>query len=362
MLVACDLLLGELHKYLEVYLIDTKANWLRLRFAHVYKTSFENDKLQELQKWCNDIVAKYPSKVFESEGFTTFPEKSLVSILERDDLQMEEGRIWDHVIKWGIAQIPNLPSETKDWSRENCSTLKNTLQNCLPLIRYFQMSNEDIIDKVKPYKKILDKQLWEDILRKFLTPNRPITTTILPPRSPFSAVITKTQAAEISSWIDKKADPYTDVNNPYEFRLLLSGTRDGFTTDSFWNLCDKQEKLIIVMKVKDTDEIIGGYNPIGWDKSVNNWTNCDDTFIFSLKNGTIDESILSRIKDPQYAVGSYSDCGAQLGRGSDLFTGNNFDKEKKCYCNQTSYEKPIRNTRDWFSVSEYEVFQIYEKA
>ncbi|RIB29205.1 hypothetical protein C2G38_2057241, partial [Gigaspora rosea] len=182
---------------------------------------------------------------------------------------MEEVKIWNNVIKWGIAQNPGLPSDSKNWTHENFLTLKATLQHCLPHIRYFQMSSDDVIDNVQPYQQILDKNLWDDVTRKFISPNRQVSSIILPPRkilrptlSTRSAVINEAHAAEIASWVDKKETTYSLTNNPYEFKLLLRGTRDGFTKDSFWNLCDKQTHLVVVMKVKGTDEILGGYNPV----------------------------------------------------------------------------------------------------
>ncbi|RIB30403.1 BTB/POZ domain-containing protein, partial [Gigaspora rosea] len=140
MLIASELLLEELVKYLETHLIEEKAHWLRLQFSRIYHKSFQNDKLQKLQEWCNNIAAKYPDKVFESSDFTILQENALISLISRDDLQMKEVKIWNHVIKWGIAQNPGLPSDFKTWSLENFLTLKTTLQNFLHLIRYFQMS------------------------------------------------------------------------------------------------------------------------------------------------------------------------------------------------------------------------------
>ena len=140
---------------------------------------------------------------------------------------MDEGKIWDHVIRWGIAQSTDLPTDTKSWSHENFLTLKNILRNCLPLIRYFQISNNDIFDKVRPYKNILEENLWDDILQKLIVPDRQILSTILPPRKiltptlpsrvtePFpSTVINEAHAAEIASWIDKKTESYSVTNNP----------------------------------------------------------------------------------------------------------------------------------------------------
>ncbi|RIB12957.1 hypothetical protein C2G38_2041393 [Gigaspora rosea] len=297
MLLACEFFIKELAKYIEAYLIETKAHWLRLHFAHVYQESFKSNILQELQKWSNDIVVKYPNKIFDSEDFTLLHENALVSLVGRDDLQMEEIMIWNYIIKWGIAQNPDLPTDSKDWTNENFLSLKTTLQNCLPLIRYFQISGDDIYDHVHPYKKILEKTLWKDVKMRLISPNKPVSSKILPSRiiltkklptrttEPFSTVINEIHAAEIASWIDKRADKYSTENNPYEFKLLLRGSKDGFTRETFWNLCDKQTNVIVVMKVKGTDEILGGYNPIGWEKpnlgTTLKW--CNDSFIFSLK-------------------------------------------------------------------------------
>ncbi|RIB03420.1 hypothetical protein C2G38_2225081 [Gigaspora rosea] len=99
MLIAYELLFDELAKHLETHLIEAEAHWLRLNFTHIYKRIFKNNKLQGLQKFCNDIIVKYPGKIFESEDFVSLQENALVSIISRDDLQMEEVKIWNYVIK-----------------------------------------------------------------------------------------------------------------------------------------------------------------------------------------------------------------------------------------------------------------------
>ncbi|RIB17312.1 hypothetical protein C2G38_2187687 [Gigaspora rosea] len=65
------------------------------------------------------------------------------------------------------------------WLRLNFN--QNTLQNCLPHIRYFQMFGNDIINNVQPYHRIFEKNLWKVIMNKYLT-NEPICFTVLPPR------------------------------------------------------------------------------------------------------------------------------------------------------------------------------------
>ncbi|RIB18184.1 hypothetical protein C2G38_2142246, partial [Gigaspora rosea] len=126
MLIACEILFDELAKYLETHLIETKAHWLRLNFTRIYQKIFQNNELQKLQKWCNDIVAKYPDKIFESENFSSLQKNALVSLISRDDLQMEEIKIRNRVIEWGIAQNPDLPTNPENWSHKNFLSLKTT--------------------------------------------------------------------------------------------------------------------------------------------------------------------------------------------------------------------------------------------
>ena len=178
-----------------------------------------------MEKFYNNIIVKYPNLIFESEDFKSIQETSLISILQRDDLKVEEIKIWDYVIKWGIAQNPALPADSKGWSNENFEALKITLQQCLPLIRYFHIPGEDIWKNVKPYKKILEEQLWDDLTQYFIFPNQPVKSLVLPARivstpelpSRFLTLINKAHIAELSSRIDRISYTYSLADIPYEF-------------------------------------------------------------------------------------------------------------------------------------------------
>ncbi|RIB29195.1 hypothetical protein C2G38_2239035 [Gigaspora rosea] len=174
--------LEELIKHVQSFLLENNASWLRLNFSRVYQTSFNDNNLKDLQQFCANVIAKHPNIIFDSDEFLSLPENILIFILKLDNLQMDEGKIWDYTIKWGIAQNTSLPPNLDRWSDEHFSALKRSLQDCLPLIRYFQIPGEDIFNKVKPYQKILDPNLWDDIMLKFMAPNSPITSRVLPPR------------------------------------------------------------------------------------------------------------------------------------------------------------------------------------
>ncbi|RHZ75118.1 hypothetical protein Glove_217g44 [Diversispora epigaea] len=375
MVAANELEFEELSEKLENHLIESKSSWLRTHFAFVYHSIFKNNKFQNLEKFCNDVIVKHPSIIFESAEFTSLHEFALVSILKRDDLQLKESEIWDYLIKWGTAQNPTLPKKLENWSDENFNTLKTTLQHCLPFIRYFHISNSDVMYKIKPYKKILDKQIWFDLKLHLILPDQPVESIILPPRlvlkqelparvnKLFSTIINEEHVSMISSWIDYR---FSLTNIPYEFQLILRGSKDGFAPRTFWDICDGHDNTVVVTKVKETDEILGGFNPLAWDKTHTGWVKTNKSFIFSFKDGNLQNSILSRVKNENDALW-YS---LNKDRYGPRFGNNEFmmrsdvsdftqDKLSRCKTNH-KYENSIR-TLDKFSVIDYEVFKVVKK-
>ncbi|RHZ60549.1 hypothetical protein Glove_352g30 [Diversispora epigaea] len=384
MVIADEFEIEELTKKLENHLIETQSSWLKSHFSLVYRSIFSGNNFIDLEKFCNDIVAKYPNLIFDAEDFTSLQESALVSLLKRDDLQLEEMILWEYIIKWGIAQNPILPVDLKEWNKENFTTLKTTLQQCLPLIRYFHIPGTDVLKKIKPYKKILDKQLWEDLNQYLIDPDLPVKSIILPPRTilvqelparttkPLSAIITYEHVAEISSWIDRKSSTYSLTNTPYEFQLILRGSVNGFAPQTFWDTCHGHASTVVIIKVKGTEEILGGYNPLIWNGNVNinKYENTNDSFIFSLKNGNIQNSILSRVKIPTNAILNISKStqylnGPYFGHGLYMLSlSSNFTLDNYCASNNNSghYEKPIRTITDKFSIVDYEVFKVIKKT
>src|ERR1700722_987342 len=154
-------------------------------------------------------MAKSPEKIFESFDFTSLTEKSLVSLIKRDDLQMKETEIWEHVLEWGLKKNPTLISDPITWIDDDFKMMENTLQHCLPLIRFFSLSSEDFFHKVRPYKKLLNCQLYEELLESYLDSNSKPNDNILLPRYRKidgiidSKIININIVSLISRWIDK---------------------------------------------------------------------------------------------------------------------------------------------------------------
>ncbi|PKC73772.1 hypothetical protein RhiirA1_450750 [Rhizophagus irregularis] len=182
-----------------------------------------------------------------------------------------------------------------------------------------------------------------------------------------SNIITPQQADLISKWIDR-IDISNNQNSTYEFKLILRGTRDGFSTNKFHEICDDQPRTVTIMKVKDTNEILGGYNPIKWDPDEDDddyyyYDDDDDddediknNFIFSFKCDKNNINyILSRVIDKKCPTLNTPSTAAYFCEDLVMWGKDFYDQS---YCKQTSYEKPIRETEKEFSIEEYEVFEI----
>src|SRR2546421_3752667 len=137
-LVAADVLcLQELIDYLQIYLIESKSEWIEEHFDITQRFSSQSNNLLKLQQFCADFITKSPEKIFKSTYFTSLSEKRLAQIIKRDDLQMKEVEIWEHILKWGLAQNPNLIPDPDTWLDNDFNTMKNTLRHCLLSIRFF---------------------------------------------------------------------------------------------------------------------------------------------------------------------------------------------------------------------------------
>ncbi|GBC02118.1 hypothetical protein RclHR1_04460008 [Rhizophagus clarus] len=374
-LVAADeLLLQDLVDYIQEYLINNKSIWMKQHFELIHRTSFQSNYLLELQQFCTNFMVQFPKKTFKSLDFNMISEKSLVSLIKRDDLQMKEIEIWEHVLKWGLAQNSNLVEDPDTWLDDGLKSMKITLQNCLPSIRFYNLSSKEFLHKVRPYKKLLNQQLYKDLLNSYMDPDVKPNDNILPSRNLKidgiidSTIVNLNIVSLISRWIDKvdvniNFAQFRELYLPYKFRLLLRGSRDGFTPKRFHELCDDKPCTITFIKIKGTGEIIGGYNPTVWLAS-GGWGKIKDSFIFSFRNKQefYKDPILSKVKDFNYALNRLLERhGPFFGGDILIYSENSRTNYSTSYCQQTFYEKKIRNTKNNFSMEDYEVYQLINR-
>src|SRR6266516_3298073 len=105
-------------------------------------------------------------------------------------------------------------------------------------------------------------------MKNYLNLNSKTSNDILPPRHRNidgiidSEIVNLNIVSIISRWIDRidvksKFSYVRELYLPYKFKLLLRGSRDGFTPNKFHTLCDNIPYTVIFVKVKETGEIVG---------------------------------------------------------------------------------------------------------
>ncbi|RGB26467.1 hypothetical protein C1646_770387 [Rhizophagus diaphanus] len=117
------------------------------------------------------------------------------------------------------------------------------------------------MSSVKIPAKKLHKSLIECFLDNDYNPSVKLGSKITKENTIRESIDSKTitiQCAKlISKWIDKLGI-VNEVKNLYEFKLILCGSRP----KTFHEICDNQSHTVTYIKVKDSNEILGGYNPI----------------------------------------------------------------------------------------------------
>jgi hypothetical protein len=144
----------------------------------------------------------------------------------------------------------------------------------------------------------------------------------------------------------------------YHFNLLVRGSRDGFDKVTFRKYCDNKGPTVTIVRVKNSNEILGGFNPCNWSSvtGYGDFINTQESFIFSLVKNNLENSIFSKVVDTEHAIYNSSDYGPCFGNGkSDL---DLLSYKNKGRCVKTSYEKAIRVREKHFEIGDYEVFQV----
>ncbi|RIA90707.1 hypothetical protein C1645_823003 [Glomus cerebriforme] len=380
---ADELMIGELMDYIQNYLIQNRSTLIDENLIEVLNIAASRIALSTLKNYCLEEITLLNPSIFESKSFLNLDENALVALLERDDLGMDESKIWDSVLKWGIINTPclncsledkigssndSLTSLNYEWTSEDFDALEKTLKNCIPLIRFCHIPAIEF-HKIKPYSKIIPKELLEKMIDYHLVGNSPNYNNIQPPRicniQIDSELLNSKQAAIIASWLDRNHRSYSPKSNPYTFKLLFRASVDG--PDLFHKKCDNVGPTVIIIKVRDNVDnvLVGGYNPlnISWKRP---WFSpargTKGGFIFSMDSSVktiLDKNAkLARVAPEykEYAIYDHPWDGPCFGTGPDLWVNIN-PKNPIGYTTKKCYQPSITNS-EMFYWEDWEVFSV----
>ncbi|CAG8669189.1 3830_t:CDS:2 [Gigaspora margarita] len=199
-IAADELQLNEIKQKVEKRLLETEPAW---KFPKDFITICKHNTFTNLYQTAIELVCGNPRVIFESNDFSKVKEEDLINILKSDRLRLEEIEIWEYLVKWGIKNTESiLDDDLTKWTQTDFIELEKVLHNCIPHIRFFQLSLDEIHLITTKYKNILPDNLAETIFVD-LSNSQPKQKREL--AYPFdSKIIDAKDAALIASWIDKK--------------------------------------------------------------------------------------------------------------------------------------------------------------
>jgi hypothetical protein len=264
-----------LYEYVMKYFIENYDDYIKENPVKILQSIYANENFNELKNTYLEKFCEYSEELFESSEFKSLEKPILLEILKRDDFSVDEIVIWESILKWGLAKHPEINNiNIEDWSIQNFVDLGNVLKEFLPLIRFQDISKDDFFDKIEPYQMLFPKTLWKPLLQSYVVPDRQQTLNLLPSRilklnsTLESLTINQSLTLLFASWIDRKSPPYTSFKEvKYEFKLLYRSSRDGLNATTFHQKCDDINKTLAVGKIQNSEQIVGGYNPLNWNKN-----------------------------------------------------------------------------------------------
>ncbi|RGB33218.1 hypothetical protein C1646_705019 [Rhizophagus diaphanus] len=316
MVASEELKLEQLTKLTEEFIMGNYQQFLQSEPVGVIRVIYYNKSFYNLQEYCLQIISSEPEILFNKDIFIKLPALLLESVLRRDDLNLSEIEIWDNLIKWGLAQ-GQFNKDVSEWDQDDFDHFQGILYKFIPLIRFYLISTDDYINKVKPYEDIFPKELIDHLLKFYSNPEYRSTIKIIPRISARHSVIIDQALghfAVFANWIDKMGDhnKYTTKTMPYKFNLLYRLSRDGNTAEAFHRKCDNKGATIIIIKIGGSEQIIGGYNPFNWD-SRSGYKLTYDSFIFSFTDRRDTKTASVGYSGGISSVGCYSTNGPIFG-------------------------------------------------
>jgi hypothetical protein len=355
---ADELCLVELLEPIKEYIIRNKVKLAQQNYVKVYNASIKYEGFETIQEYCEELICESPELMFESDDFNLIEETLLITVIKKDELAYKEIEIFDHVIKWGMNQRPQINSKISELTQEDYENLKIRLHELLKHIRLFTLTSDEFYNVIWPLRKLFSNDLITKLVEYHLCiKDDTLSIDSLSRRMSKnlnSNIISLKQTNIILNWIcndDDKIDRKLLADHKLE--LIHRGSRDGINLHTFCNLCYFKDSTLIVMKLEGSEVVIGGYNPKTWNSLNYDWITVNDSFIFSFDNTKLDTNsyILSRIKCHNFAIKNFVNA---IGFGDLQFLPNGIYDHKY-------YEKRIQ-CKNFFFIEDYEIFKISLKA
>ena len=223
-------------------------------------------------------------------------------------------------------------------------TLKNEIESIIPYIK----SLNDKINKMENRINVLENKVNElySIKEEYtkLKEEKIEQNNLLFPKS---SIIKKDEENLITSWFDKI---------PSKFNLLLDSKRDGDSTSTFYQKCEKKSPTILFFKTTNGARF-GGYATKFWNESKEGIIEDNKSFLFSL-----DRKEKYKVNNSKSALCCRKDF-FQFGRCCFRICNNCTSVNSNYINNGNIYfyipdNYGLTGGEQYFTISSYEVYQV----
>ncbi|CAG8619051.1 13620_t:CDS:2, partial [Acaulospora morrowiae] len=350
-LTADKLELNELVNYLQYIFIEDRTEWLYKNIDKVYARIFHHPSLKIFKNFYKDIIRNNVELMFQSDNFISIPLSDVILIVSRDDLLVDEVKIWNQVVKWCVSQFPDLLINPEHWTFKECDDVRSMMNNFIDLIRWKYISGNGFTNHVIPYAKILPVKLYQDLHTSLI-----------------SQWIKDQNEKSTWQWFASKKEVNTEKKTiQYRYNLLIRGSQNGFSKSDFLKAYLYKGPAITLVRLEGTDLIIGGYNPTPWTPSEKPDPRTRKSFIFAFDNirgNPVEVRRISKLENSgTYPIVSITDKGLKFGEDLSL-TFDDIQNEIRPTLNYHSIEYTLlenvqKKLENPMHVKDYEVFSIH---
>eukprot|EP00808_Paulinella_micropora_P005119 g39358.t1 len=308
-----------------------------------------------------DFILLNAEEVFETKTFLELSKENLLPLLRSDELCIEEGPLFRHVLRWAQHQLTQAGRPTSP------QELKQLLHDVIPCIRFPTMSVEDIAGFVSGSGLLSNETLLSLFqclaIQDTKLLGRLNTEFNAQARSGMdmwddSKILVKKHRKDLLKMFNKKKN--------VKLKLLYRCTRDGGSAANFHRICDNKGATLTVVKAAHNDNIFGGYVDASWTSS-GNYIN-PEAFLFSLHNASGKPMKILPTGSGSNNVLCNRNYGPTFGAGHDLhiasaMNSNSNHSSPSSYKNiapgysGTFTDSTLAGTRN-FVVGELEVFTV----
>ncbi|CAI2191569.1 2493_t:CDS:2 [Funneliformis geosporum] len=314
---------------LQRHIIHNKTLWLQHNFIRVVNGVFTMDGDERIRHHLVHKLNDNPWYLLKSDELGALRSSCLISLMEDECFIVNQGIVWDILIRWGIQQSSTLRLDAPNWTYEDWMTLKGAVKDLIPRVKFSGISRNDYYGKILPFNKIISVKESsleaEEVLICYL--NKDIV-------SPHSKLLRQILLDDSS------------IINHFHANIILKWINE------------------VIAKIHGSKAIIGGFAPRGLDLGfLTLYTPAiDSSFLFNFKNGDpsmeVENTILCKMRTDREIESEYIPY---------LWTGPRFgvkdlaiDLHKmKAISVPQYYDNPVHDSKE-FNIDDVEVYQIVE--